>query len=64
MNGASGTLAVLYLRSRAVPRTAALTRIVLVAAWAAAQLESHVGHSARVPVLVLAPLLVPRRERG
>lgn len=61
MNRASGTVPVLYLRSRAVPRTAAvLTCIVLVAAWAADWLVSrtYFNHGARVPVLVLAPMLV------
>ncbi|MFI6947515.1 hypothetical protein [Streptomyces sp. NPDC050422] len=61
MNRASGTVPVLCLRSRAVPRTAAaLTCIVLVAAWAADWLVSrtYFNHSARVPVLVLAPMLV------
>lgn len=63
MNRAPGTVPVpvLYLRSRAVPRTAAaLTCIVLVAAWAADWLVSrtYFNHSARVPVLVLAPMLV------
>ncbi|WP_406092605.1 hypothetical protein [Streptomyces sp. NBC_01013] len=49
----------LYLRSRALPRTAAaLACIVLLAAWSAGRLEDHFDHSARVPVLVLAPLLV------
>ncbi|MFC9243558.1 hypothetical protein ACFT7S_05735 [Streptomyces sp. NPDC057136] len=53
-------LPVLYLRSRALPLTAtALTGIVLVAAWAADWLEDrpYFDHTARVPVLVLAPLL-------
>ena len=53
-------LPVLYLRSRALPLTAAaLTGIVLLAAWAADWLEDrpYFDHSARVPVLVLAPLL-------
>lgn len=61
MNRASGTIPVLYLRSRAVPRTAAvLTCVVLVAAWAADWLVSrtYFNHGARVPVLVLAPMLV------
>lgn len=61
MNRASGTVPALYLRSRAVPRTAAvLTCIVLVAAWAADWLVSrtYFNHGARVPVLVLAPMLV------
>lgn len=61
MNRAAGTVPVLYLRSRAVPRTAAvLTCIVLVAAWAADWLVSrtYFNHGARVPVLVLAPMLV------
>lgn len=61
MNRASGTVPVLYLRSRAVPRTAAvLTCVVLVAAWAADWLVSrtYFNHGARVPVLVLAPMLV------
>ncbi|MGW8883974.1 hypothetical protein [Streptomyces sp. NPDC055749] len=50
----------LHLRSRALPLTAAaLTAIVLVAAWAADWLEDrpYFDHTARVPVLVLAPLL-------
>lgn len=61
MNRASGTVPVLYLRSRAVPRTAAvLICIVLAAAWAADWLVSrtYFHHNARVPVLVLAPMLV------
>lgn len=54
-------LPVLYIRSRGLPRTAAtLACIVLVAAWAADWLEDrpNFDHTARVPVLVLAPLLV------
>ncbi|WP_330240720.1 hypothetical protein [Streptomyces sp. NBC_00525] len=50
----------LYLRSRAVPRTAAaLGGVVLLAAWAAHWLvaQPNFDHGARVPVLVLAPLL-------
>ncbi|MGW3740593.1 hypothetical protein ACWD62_08225 [Streptomyces sp. NPDC005146] len=48
----------LYIRSRALPQTtAALTAIVLVAAWAADRLQDHFSHTGRVPVLVLAPLL-------
>ncbi|MEU1432621.1 hypothetical protein ACFYPA_09620 [Streptomyces sp. NPDC005775] len=48
-----------YLRTRAVPRTfASLACVVLLAAWAADRLEAHFDHSARVPVLVLAPMLV------
>lgn len=53
-------LPALYVRSRALPLTAAaLTGIVLVAAWAADWLQDqpHFDHTARVPVLVLAPLL-------
>ncbi|MFJ2092448.1 hypothetical protein ACIOEW_24715 [Streptomyces sp. NPDC087901] len=52
-------LPVLYIRSRGLPRTAAaLTCIVLLAAWSAARLEDRFDPGARVPVLVLAPLLV------
>ncbi|MCX5142886.1 MULTISPECIES: hypothetical protein [unclassified Streptomyces] len=52
-------LPVLYVRSRGLPRTAAaLAGVVLLAAWAAARLEDRFGHTGRVPVLVLAPLLV------
>ncbi|MFD4941718.1 hypothetical protein ACFVYE_11185 [Streptomyces sp. NPDC058239] len=50
----------LYIRSRALPLTvASLTCIVLVAAWAAHWLEDqpYFDHTARVPVIVLAPLL-------
>ncbi|MCX5340909.1 hypothetical protein [Streptomyces atratus] len=49
-----------YIRSRALPlTTAALTGIVLVAAWAAHWLETrpYFDHTARIPVVVLAPLL-------
>ncbi|THA22603.1 hypothetical protein E6R18_33635 [Streptomyces sp. A1277] len=58
---ASTALPVLYLRSRAVPRTAAaLLCVALLAAWAAhwLQAQPYFDHGARVPVLVLAPLLV------
>ncbi|WP_323187806.1 hypothetical protein [Streptomyces sp. NBC_01242] len=51
---------VLYIRSRALPLTAvALAGIVLVAAGAAHWLETrpHFDHTARIPVVVLAPLL-------
>lgn len=51
----------LYIRSRGLLRTAAaLACVVLVAAWAAGWLESrtYFSHTARAPVLVLAPLLV------
>ncbi|MFF1919565.1 hypothetical protein ACFVW8_03190 [Streptomyces sp. NPDC058221] len=54
-------LPLLYIRSRGLPRTvAALACVVLLAAWAADWLEDQPGfdHTARVPVLVLAPLLV------
>ncbi|MFG2625587.1 hypothetical protein [Streptomyces sp. NPDC048473] len=53
-------LPLLYIRSRALPlTTAALTCIVLVAAGAAHWLETrpYFDHTARVPVLALAPLL-------
>ncbi|MGW2476397.1 hypothetical protein [Streptomyces sp. NPDC001665] len=55
------SLPVLYLRSRALPRTAAAVACTaLLAAWAAywIQAQPTFDHSARVPVLVLAPLLV------
>lgn len=51
---------VLYIRSRALPLTAvALAGIVLVAAGAAHWLETrpYFDHTARIPVVVLAPLL-------
>ncbi|MEU2021012.1 hypothetical protein ABZ565_02345 [Streptomyces sp. NPDC016469] len=54
-------LPALYLRSRALPRTAAAVACVaLLAAWSAhwIQAQADFDHSARVPVLVLAPLLV------
>jgi hypothetical protein len=53
-------LPALYIRSRALPlTTAALTGIVVAAAWAADRLQAqpHFDHTARVPVVVLAPLL-------
>ncbi|MGW2843731.1 hypothetical protein [Streptomyces sp. NPDC001274] len=53
-------LSLLYLRSRALPVTAAaLAGVVLVAAWSADQLQDrpHFDHTARAPVVVLAPLL-------
>lgn len=53
-------LPLLYIRSRGLPRTAAaLACVVLIAAWAADWLQDqpNFDHSARVPVLVLAPLL-------
>ncbi|MEW1631217.1 hypothetical protein AB0387_28160 [Streptomyces sp. NPDC089173] len=54
------TLPVLYLRSRALPATlAALAAIAVLAAWAADWLQGRpqFDHTARVPVLALAPLL-------
>ncbi|MET9661746.1 hypothetical protein [Streptomyces sp. NPDC006510] len=51
----------LYFRSRALPLTAAtLACVALVAAWAAHWLQDqpYFDHTARVPVVVLAPLLV------
>ncbi|MER5358675.1 hypothetical protein [Streptomyces sp. NPDC002785] len=57
---AHAALPLLYIRSRALPLTlAALTCIVLVAAWAAHWLQDqpHFDHTARIPVIVLAPLL-------
>ncbi|MFF3953540.1 hypothetical protein ACFYY1_10050 [Streptomyces sp. NPDC001890] len=57
---ARAALPLLYIRSRALPLTAAtLTCVALVAAWAAHWLESrpYFDHTARVPVVVLAPLL-------
>ncbi|MFD7220644.1 hypothetical protein ACFV9P_06465 [Streptomyces sp. NPDC059892] len=55
------TLALLlYARSRVLPATlAALTGIALVAVWAAwwLQAQPRFDHTARVPVVVLAPLL-------
>ncbi|WP_406454760.1 hypothetical protein OG782_25715 [Streptomyces sp. NBC_00876] len=54
-------LPLLYIRSRGLPRTAAaLACVVLLAAWAADWLEDRpdFDHTARVPVLVLAPMLV------
>ncbi|MGW5065309.1 hypothetical protein ACWEQJ_04170, partial [Streptomyces cyaneofuscatus] len=53
-------LPVLYLRSRALPATlAALAAVAVLAAWAAAWLQDRpeFDHTARVPVLALAPLL-------
>ncbi|WP_411080957.1 hypothetical protein [Streptomyces sp. cmx-18-6] len=53
-------LTVLYLRSRALPATlAALAGIALFAGWAADWLQDQPGfdHTARVPVLALAPPL-------
>ncbi|WP_432149751.1 hypothetical protein [Streptomyces sp. bgisy029] len=53
-------LPVLYLRSRALPATlAALVGIAVLAAWAADWLQSRpeFDHTARLPVLALAPLL-------
>ncbi|MFE4373240.1 hypothetical protein ACFRMN_34385 [Streptomyces sp. NPDC056835] len=50
----------LYARSRVLPATlGALTGTALVAAWAAwwLQAQPHFDHTARVPVVVLAPLL-------
>ena len=55
------SLPVLHLRSRALPRTAAAVACTaLLAAWAAHWLQAQpdFNHGARVPVLVLAPLLV------
>ncbi|MFE7482890.1 hypothetical protein [Streptomyces sp. NPDC057552] len=52
--------AVLHLRSRALPTTlATLAGTALLAAWAADWLQDQPGfdHTARVPVLALAPLL-------
>ncbi|MFG3526274.1 hypothetical protein ACGF8B_05995 [Streptomyces sp. NPDC047917] len=57
---ALAALPLLYLRSRALPLTAAtLAGIALVAARAADWLQDqpHFDHTARVPVVVLAPLL-------
>ncbi|MFJ2376152.1 hypothetical protein ACIOZL_25690 [Streptomyces sp. NPDC087769] len=57
---AHAALPLLYLRSRALPLTAAtLAGIALVAAWAADWLQDqpYFDHTARVPVVVLAPLL-------
>ncbi|GGV78923.1 hypothetical protein GCM10015535_14480 [Streptomyces gelaticus] len=57
---AHAVLPLLYIRSRALPLTlATLTGIVLVAAWAAHWLQDqpYFDHTARVPVVVLAPLL-------
>ncbi|MFF3127278.1 hypothetical protein ACFVRD_34365 [Streptomyces sp. NPDC057908] len=51
----------LYIRSRALPLTiATLTCIALVAAWAAHWLQDqpYFDHTARVPVIALAPMLV------
>ncbi|MEU3206719.1 hypothetical protein ABZ702_23190 [Streptomyces cyaneofuscatus] len=53
-------LPVLYLRSRALPATlAALAATAVLAAWAADRLQDRpeFDHTARVPVLALAPLL-------
>ncbi|MFD7319962.1 hypothetical protein ACFV9D_02560 [Streptomyces sp. NPDC059875] len=55
-----GTGLVLYARSRTLPgAVAALLGTAAAAAWAAAWLRSHPGfdHTARVPVVVLGPLL-------
>ncbi|MGW1407464.1 hypothetical protein [Streptomyces sp. NPDC002403] len=57
---AHAALPLLYIRSRALPLTAAtLACITLVAAWAARWLQDqpYFDHTARVPVVVLAPLL-------
>ncbi|WP_405684593.1 hypothetical protein [Streptomyces sp. NBC_00057] len=57
---AAAPVPVLYIRSRGLPLTAvALTGIVLVAAGAAHWLETrpYFDHTARIPVVVLAPLL-------
>ncbi|MEU9314399.1 hypothetical protein [Streptomyces sp. NPDC048295] len=57
---ALAALPLLYIRSRALPLTAAtLACIALVAAWAARWLQDqpYFDHTARVPVVVLAPLL-------
>ncbi|MGW0959038.1 hypothetical protein ACWD4K_08365 [Streptomyces gelaticus] len=57
---AHASLPLLYIRSRALPLTlATLTGIVLVATWAAHWLQDqpYFDHTARVPVVVLAPLL-------
>ncbi|MFJ7195317.1 MULTISPECIES: hypothetical protein [unclassified Streptomyces] len=57
---AHAALPLLYIRSRALPlTTATLACIALVAAWAAHWLQDqpYFDHSARVPVVVLAPLL-------
>ncbi|WP_327369827.1 hypothetical protein [Streptomyces sp. NBC_01217] len=57
---AHAALPLLYIRSRALHLTAAaLTCTVLVAAWAADWLEDqpYFDHTARIPVLALAPLL-------
>lgn len=53
-------LPVLYLRSRALPATlAALAAVAVLAAWAADWLKDRpeFDHTARLPVLALAPLL-------
>ncbi|MEE1769628.1 hypothetical protein PUR34_16110 [Streptomyces sp. JV185] len=57
---AHAAVPLLYIRSRALPLTAAtLVCITLVAAWAAHWLQDqpYFDHTARVPVVVLAPLL-------
>lgn len=57
---AHAALPLLYIRSRALPlTTATLACIALVAAWAAHWLQDqpYFDHTARVPVVVLAPLL-------
>ncbi|MFJ1881205.1 hypothetical protein [Streptomyces sp. NPDC088137] len=57
---AHAALPLLYVRSRALPLTAAtLAGIALVAAWAADWLQDqpYFDHTARVPVVVLATLL-------
>ncbi|MBO0918413.1 hypothetical protein [Streptomyces laculatispora] len=54
-------LPLLYIRSRGLPLTAAAPACaVVLSAWAADWLEDRpdFNHTARVPVLVLAPLLV------
>lgn len=59
MNRLPQTIPVLYLRTRAVPRTTvSLMCVVLLATWAADALVDRFDYGARVPVLVLAPLLV------
>ncbi|MFD7494878.1 hypothetical protein ACFV8T_21065 [Streptomyces sp. NPDC059832] len=59
-SSAHTALPLLYLRSRALPlTTATLACVALVAAWASHWLQSqpYFDHTARVPVVVLAPLL-------
>ncbi|MEV7871533.1 hypothetical protein AB0P17_36785 [Streptomyces sp. NPDC088124] len=60
VRGRPGRPLALYARSRALPATlATLGCVALAAAWAARWLQAQPGfdHTARVPVVVLAPLL-------